>query len=73
VEISIPRVAVSVLPVVTNFLATPNQLDEDEVFVRLIVLRPNAWPNSLMIAFAEELLDRNGRVTTALSNCMRIN
>jgi predicted protein tyrosine phosphatase len=52
---------------VAILLAQANpQLDEDEVFVRLIMLRPKAWPNSLMIAFADELLEREGRLTDAL-------
>lgn len=42
------------------------QWNETEVFISLTILRPNAWPNSLMIAFADELLGRDGRLTTAL-------
>jgi predicted protein tyrosine phosphatase len=30
-------------------------------------LRPQAWPNSLMIGFADELLGRKGRLSSALS------
>ena len=42
------------------------QLDEDEVFVRLMMLRSKAWPNSLMVPIADELLGREGRLTEAL-------
>ena len=51
---------------VAMLLAQANpHLDEDEVFVRLIMLRSKAWPNSLMVAFADELLGREGRLTEA--------
>jgi predicted protein tyrosine phosphatase len=39
--------------------------DADRVFTRLLEVRPQAWPNSLMIAFADDLLDREGRLTAA--------
>ena len=32
----------------------------------LVKMRPQAWPNSRMVAFADELLGRNGRLTAAL-------
>jgi predicted protein tyrosine phosphatase len=38
---------------------------EDDVFARLLELRPNAWPNVLMIELADELLARRGRFTAA--------
>jgi predicted protein tyrosine phosphatase len=57
---------------VSMLLAQANaHLDEDEVFVRLIMLRPKAWPNALMIAFADKLLEREGRLLSA--NCTGIN
>jgi len=34
---------------------------------RLLAIRPQAWPNSRMIAFADELLGYHGRLTAALS------
>jgi len=40
--------------------------DEDRIFSRLLELRPQAWPNSLMIGFADELLERRGRFSAAL-------
>jgi predicted protein tyrosine phosphatase len=41
--------------------------DEDSVFARIHHLRPQAWPNSLMIGFADELLERKERLSSALS------
>ena len=38
---------------------------EDELADRLLQTRPQAWPNSRMIAFADELLDRHGRLVAA--------
>jgi predicted protein tyrosine phosphatase len=38
---------------------------EDAIAERLIEIRPQAWPNSRMIAFADELLDRGGRLVAA--------
>jgi predicted protein tyrosine phosphatase len=38
---------------------------EDAIAERLIEIRPQAWPNSRMIAFADELLDRGGRLMAA--------
>jgi predicted protein tyrosine phosphatase len=39
---------------------------EDSVFSQIQELRPQAWPNSLMIALADELLGRKGRLSAAL-------
>jgi predicted protein tyrosine phosphatase len=41
--------------------------DEDRIFARLLELRPKAWPNSRMIAFADELLGRGNRLNAALA------
>jgi predicted protein tyrosine phosphatase len=38
---------------------------EDELAERLLTTRPQAWPNSRMITFADELLDRRGRLSAA--------
>lgn len=43
------------------------QEDEDAMFARIVEIRPQAWPNSVMIGFADELLDRHGRLTAALA------
>jgi predicted protein tyrosine phosphatase len=40
--------------------------NEDKLFERLLEIRPQAWPNSLMIAFADELLSRKGRLVDGL-------
>ena len=38
---------------------------EDELAERLLQNRPQAWPNSRMMGFADELLDRRGRLVAA--------
>ena len=38
---------------------------EDAIAERLMEIRPQVWPNSRMIAFADELLDRGGRLVAA--------
>ena len=38
---------------------------EDELAERLLQNRPQAWPNSRMITFADELLNRHGRLSAA--------
>lgn len=40
--------------------------DEDAVFSHVREIRPQAWPNSRMVAFADDLLGRGGRLTEAL-------
>ena len=40
---------------------------EDELYARLRRIRPQAWPNSRMIRFADEKLGRNGKLSAALS------
>ena len=44
----------------------PDQ-DEDHIFDRLVEIRPQAWPNSRMIGFADRLLSRKGRLNAALA------
>jgi predicted protein tyrosine phosphatase len=39
---------------------------EDAVVDRLMQIRPQAWPNSRMIAFADEQLGRDGRLNGAV-------
>ena len=41
--------------------------DEDHIFERLVGIRPQAWPNSRMIGFADRLLSRNGGLNAALA------
>jgi len=45
--------------------ASPGE-DEERLFERLLEIRPQAWPNCRMIAFADDLLSRNGRLVEAL-------
>ena len=40
--------------------------EEDWIFAHIREIRPQAWPNSRMIAIADELLGRGGRLTDAL-------
>jgi len=40
---------------------------EDSLVDRLTEIRPQAWPNSRMIAFADERLGRNGRLMAAVT------
>lgn len=39
---------------------------EDGLFARLREIRPQAWPNSVMVGFADEQLGRQGRLIEAL-------
>jgi predicted protein tyrosine phosphatase len=48
-------------------LAQSNRPETEEgIFAHLLELRPQAWPNSLMIEFADDLLGRGGRLINAL-------
>lgn len=47
--------------------ANPDESGES-LFARLVAIRPQAWPNSQMIGFADEQLGRNGDLTTALAH-----
>ncbi len=42
------------------------QQPEDALFARLREIRPQAWPNSLMVGYADDLLGREGRLVSAL-------
>jgi len=42
------------------------QESEDRLLERLVEIRPQAWPNSRMVQFADDLLSRDGRLTDAL-------
>ncbi|MBV8850658.1 MAG: protein-tyrosine-phosphatase [Methylobacteriaceae bacterium] len=44
--------------------AHPEQ-DEEAIAERLTTIRPKAWPNTRMTAFADEILSRDGRLTHA--------
>ena len=40
--------------------------DEDAIFTHIREIRPQAWPNSRMVAMADELLGRSGRIIASL-------
>jgi predicted protein tyrosine phosphatase len=46
--------------------AFPNE-DENAIVDRLTRIRPQAWPNSRMIAFADDVLGRGGRLSAAVN------
>lgn len=50
----------------TLMAQTHPEESEDAVFARLAEVRPQAWPNSVMIGFADEMLGRRGRFVEAL-------
>ncbi len=56
----------STAAMLTLLAQTYPEENEDRLFERLTEIRPQAWPNSLMIAFADDLLSRNGRLIDAL-------
>jgi predicted protein tyrosine phosphatase len=45
--------------------------DEEEVFATVRRIRPRAWPNSTMIAIADDILGRDGRLRRALDTHYR--
>jgi predicted protein tyrosine phosphatase len=45
--------------------ASPRE-SEDSLIDRLLKIRPQAWPNSRMVAFSDEFLGRSGRLEAAL-------
>jgi predicted protein tyrosine phosphatase len=50
-----------------TLLARHTPLGEEEgIFARIREIRPIAWPNSRMIAFADDILGRGGRLNEAL-------
>lgn len=56
----------STAAMLTLLAQTHPEEGEDRLFERLVEIRPQAWPNSLMIEFADELLSRDGRLVDAL-------
>jgi predicted protein tyrosine phosphatase len=46
--------------------AAPHET-EDAVVGRLLAIRPQAWPNSRMVGFADALLGRDGRLSAAVN------
>ena len=48
-------------------MAQHNPGKEQEAFLHLLDMRPHAWPNTRIVAFADEMLDRNGAMLEALN------
>lgn len=56
----------------TTMLAMAHPDETDEALVaRLVAIRPHAWPNALMIGFADDILGRGGRLSEAVSRLHR--
>ena len=47
-------------------IARNPSLTGDEVFARLLRIRPRAWPNSLMVRHADDIMERRYRLMPAL-------
>ncbi len=56
----------STAAMVTLMTQAEPEVDDEEIFTRLRGIRRQAWPNSVMIAMADEMLGRNGRMVEAL-------
>lgn len=56
----------STAAMLTLLAQTYPEESEDKLFERLAEIRPQAWPNSLMLEFADDLLARDGRLVDAL-------
>jgi predicted protein tyrosine phosphatase len=56
----------STASMVTLLAEARPQADEDAIFAEIRAIRPQAWPNSLMIGMADDILGRGGRLTAAL-------
>jgi predicted protein tyrosine phosphatase len=52
-------------------LAQHNPGREEDAFLALLELRPQAWPNTRMVAFADVLLERQGALGAALATYRR--
>jgi predicted protein tyrosine phosphatase len=46
--------------------------DEPAIFARIREIRPQAWPNSRMVGFADDILGRGGRLAAALREHYRL-
>jgi predicted protein tyrosine phosphatase len=56
----------STAAMLTLLAQTHPEESEDRLFERLVEIRPQSWPNSRMVEFADGLLSRNGRLMDAL-------
>ena len=57
----------STAAMLTLLAQTHPEETDDSLFARLRQIRPQAWPNSRMIGFADELLGRKGELSKALA------
>jgi len=57
----------STAAMLTLLAQTHPEETDDSLFARLRQIRPQAWPNSRMIGFADELLGRKGGLSKALA------
>lgn len=62
-HMGVSRSTASMLAILAQ--AAPDE-DEDALFARLRTIRTQAWPNSVMVAHADAMLGRKGRLTAAL-------
>ena len=67
-HMGISRSTAAMLTLMTQ--AAP-ETGDDELFERLRGIRPQAWPNSVMVAFADDMLGREGRMVAALRDHYR--
>lgn len=56
----------STAAMMTLMLQAQPEAAEDQLFQQLRAIRPQAWPNSVMIAMADDMLGRSGHLTEAL-------
>ena len=56
----------STAAMVTLMAQVEPELSDEQLFERLREIRPQAWPNSVMIAMADEMLGRGGGLVEAL-------
>jgi len=42
------------------------EISEDDLFEQIVSIRPQAWPNSVMIDYADDILGREGHFSAAL-------
>jgi len=56
----------STAAMLTLMAQTEPDAEEDVLFARLREIRSQAWPNSVMVGMADEMLGRDGRLVAAL-------
>lgn len=56
----------STAAMLTLMAAASPEEEAESLFARLVAIRPQAWPSSLMVRFADEQLNRRGSLVAAL-------